>query len=68
MPNGSLTLVTGQLSGLNGTYNWYVRGHGFKFGTEDRQPSVLVRNAAVAPKISRRVSYFLKQRTLESNT
>jgi len=45
-----------------------LRGHGFKYGTEDRQPSVLVRNAAMAPKISRRLSYFFTQTALESNT
>ena len=68
VPNGSLTFVTEHLSRLNGTSDRYLRGHGFKYGTEDRQPSVLVRNAAMAPKISRRLSYFFTQTALESNT
>ena len=59
VPNGSLTFVTGNLSRLNGTSDLHLRGHGLNYGTEERQPSVVVRNAAVAPKISRRLSYYL---------
>jgi len=39
VPKGSLTSFTGHLSKLNGTSDWYLRGHGFKYGTEDRQRS-----------------------------
>jgi len=46
---------------LNGTSDWYLRGHGFKYSSEGRQPSVLVRNAAMAPKISRRLSHYLQR-------
>jgi hypothetical protein len=65
VPNSSITFVTGHLSRLNGTSDWYLKGHGFKYGAEDRQPSVLVRNAAMAPKT---VLFFFTQRALESNT
>jgi hypothetical protein len=58
VPNGSLTFVTGHLSRLNGTSDWYLRGHAFKYGTEDRQPSVLVKSGTMAPKISRILFYF----------
>lgn len=57
VPNGSLTFVTGQLSRLKGISDWYLRSYGFKYGTEDRQPSVIVRNAAMVPKIRQRLSY-----------
>ena len=53
---------------MNGISDWYLRGHGFKYGTENRQPTITVRNVVMAAKISRVLSYFFTQRALESNS